>query len=77
MKTNNCTCDTFQLLDRILDSSKRVQEAACSAFATLEEEACMELVPYLPEILNTLVRAFGKYQVGDVVVFFRSLLGNL
>lgn len=25
------------LLQRILDSNKRVQEAACSAFATLEE----------------------------------------
>ena len=29
-----------ELLKRILDPNKRVQEAACSAFATLEEEAC-------------------------------------
>ena len=36
-----------ELLKRVLDSNKRVQEAACSAFATLEEEACTELVPYL------------------------------
>lgn len=34
-----------------------------SAFATLEEEACTELVPYLGFILQTLVFAFGKYQV--------------
>ena len=34
-----------------------------SAFATLEEEACTELVPYLGFILETLVFAFGKYQV--------------
>lgn len=34
-----------------------------SAFATLEEEACTELVPYLGYILQTLVFAFGKYQV--------------
>ena len=27
-----------ELLKRILDTNKRVQEAACSAFATLEEE---------------------------------------
>ena len=47
----------------MLDSNKRVQEAACSAFATLEEEACTELVPYLGFILETLVFAFGKYQV--------------
>ena len=40
-----------------------MQEAACSAFATLEEEACTELVPYLGFILETLVYAFGKYQV--------------
>jgi len=46
-----------------LDSNKRVQEAACSAFATLEEEATTELVPYLGFILETLVFAFSKYQV--------------
>ncbi|KXJ19205.1 Transportin-1 [Exaiptasia diaphana] len=51
-----------ELLKRILDSNKRVQEAACSAFATLEEEACTELVPYLGFILETLVFAFNKYQ---------------
>ena len=56
-----------ELLKRILDGNKRVQEAACSAFATLEEEACTELVPYLGFILETLVYAFGKYQVGNVV----------
>jgi len=54
-----------QLLKRILDPNKRVQEAACSAFATLEEEACTELVPYLGFILETLVYAFGKYQVSQ------------
>ena len=42
------------------------QEAACSAFATLEEEACTELVPYLGFILETLVFAFNKYQVNLV-----------
>lgn len=50
-----------ELLKRVLDSNKRVQEAACSAFATLEEEACTELVPYLGFILETLVFAFGEY----------------
>ena len=49
-----------ELLKRILDGNKRVQEAACSAFATLEEEACTELVPYLGFILETLVFAFGE-----------------
>lgn len=53
----------MKLLKRVLDANKRVQEAACSAFATLEEEACTELVPYLGFILETLVYAFNKYQV--------------
>ena len=56
-------CFLLQLLKRVLDGNKRVQEAACSAFATLEEEACTELVPYLGFILETLVFAFSKYQV--------------
>jgi hypothetical protein len=38
------------LLRCILDSNKRVQEAACSAFATLEEvlnrSPCASVVPY-------------------------------
>jgi transportin-1 len=52
-----------KLLKRILDHNKRVQEAACSAFATLEEEASLELIKYLPQILDTFVAAFKKYQV--------------
>lgn len=50
------------LLKCILDNNKRVQEAACSAFATLAEGAGLELVPYLDQILTTLVQAFDKYQ---------------
>ncbi|OUC41876.1 HEAT repeat protein, partial [Trichinella nativa] len=46
-----------ELLGRLLDVNKRVQEAACSAFATLEEEANFELVPYLNEVVQTLCAA--------------------
>lgn len=67
----------FQLLARILDGSKRVQEAACSAFATLEEEANLELVPYLPEILATLVEAFNRYQVAVLCLDFANLCRNV
>ncbi|GJX83977.1 GH3 family protein [Tanacetum coccineum] len=39
------------------------EEAACSAFATLEEEAANELAPLLEIILqHHLMCAFGKYQ---------------
>jgi len=65
-----------ELLKRILDTNKRVQEAACSAFATLEEEACTELVPYLGFILETLVFAFSKYQV-SFLKFFESFFENV
>ncbi|KAK7895875.1 hypothetical protein WMY93_021200 [Mugilogobius chulae] len=62
-----------ELLQRILDSNKRVQEAACSAFATLEEEACTELVPYLAFILDTLVFAFNKYQHKNLLILYDAI----
>ena len=62
-----------ELLKRILDSNKRVQEAACSAFATLEEEACTELVPYLSFILETLVFAFQKYQHKNLLILYDAI----
>uniref|UniRef100_A0AAY4APB4 Transportin-1 n=1 Tax=Denticeps clupeoides TaxID=299321 RepID=A0AAY4APB4_9TELE len=62
-----------ELLKRILDGNKRVQEAACSAFATLEEEACTELVPYLAYILDTLVFAFSKYQHKNLLILYDAI----
>lgn len=63
----------FQLLGRILDPNKRVQEAACSAFATLEEEACTELVPYLGDILSVLVTAFKRYQAKNLLMLYDAI----
>ncbi|XP_046751407.1 transportin-1 [Diprion similis] len=62
-----------ELLKRVLDGNKRVQEAACSAFATLEEEASTELVPYLGFILETLVFAFGKYQHKNLLILYDAI----
>uniref|UniRef100_A0A915KY87 Transportin-1 n=1 Tax=Romanomermis culicivorax TaxID=13658 RepID=A0A915KY87_ROMCU len=62
-----------ELLKRILDHNKRVQEAACSSFATFEEEACMELVPYLHIILETLVAAFSKYQAKNLLILYDAV----
>uniref|UniRef100_T1JGX6 Importin N-terminal domain-containing protein n=1 Tax=Strigamia maritima TaxID=126957 RepID=T1JGX6_STRMM len=62
-----------ELLKRVLDANKRVQEAACSAFATLEEEACTELVPYLGFILETLVFAFNKYQHKNLLILYDAI----
>jgi len=62
-----------ELLKKVLDGNKRVQEAACSAFATLEEEACTELVPYLGFILETLVFAFSKYQHKNLLILYDAI----
>ncbi|UYV65623.1 TNPO1 [Cordylochernes scorpioides] len=53
-----------ELLKRILDANKRVQEAACSAFATLEEEACTELhknLLILYDAIGTLADSVGHH----------------
>ena len=44
-----------------------------SAFATLEEEACTELVPYLGFILQTLVYAFKKYQHKNLLILYDAI----
>ncbi|KAL1924807.1 uncharacterized protein VTP21DRAFT_4461 [Calcarisporiella thermophila] len=61
------------LLRMILDNNKRVQEAGCSAFATLEEEALEKLVPYLDPILRTLVFAFNKYQHKNLLILYDAI----
>lgn len=62
-----------QLLSTTCDSNKRVQEAGCSAFATLEEIAGEELVPYLPVILPTLVSAFDRYQQKNLLILYDAI----
>ncbi|KAE8267860.1 hypothetical protein A4X09_0g4478 [Tilletia walkeri] len=61
------------LLGMVLDGNKRVQEAGCSAFATLEEEAGTELTPVLGPILSTLVRAFEKYQRKNLLILYDAI----
>ncbi|KAF8105268.1 hypothetical protein N665_0160s0004 [Sinapis alba] len=61
------------LLRRLLDSNKRVQEAACSAFATVEEDAAEELVPHLEVILQHLMCAFGKYQRRNLRIVYDAI----
>lgn len=61
------------LLAMVLDNNKRVQEAGCSAFATLEEEAGPVLVPYLPPVLRTLVAAFDKYHRRNMLILYDAV----
>lgn len=61
------------LLEAVLDDNKRVQEAACSALATLEEEAGSELIPYLEPIIRTLGKAFEKYQSKNTIILYDAV----
>jgi transportin-1 len=60
----------------VLDNNKRVQEAGCSTFATLEEDAGPELAPYLEPVLRNLVLAFDKYQHKNMLIL-TTLLARL
>ncbi|PSR72701.1 hypothetical protein PHLCEN_2v11396 [Hermanssonia centrifuga] len=61
------------LLRMVLDSNKRVQEAGCSAFATLEEDAGPELAPYLEPVLRNLVIAFERYQHKNMLILYDAV----
>ena len=61
------------LLASILDSNKKVQEAACSAFATFEEEAGARLSSHLPRILQFLMHAFSKYQQKNMLILYDAI----
>lgn len=61
------------LLQCVLDDNKRVQEAACSSFATIAEAAGVELVPHLDQIVMTLVRAFDKYQHKNLLNLYDAI----
>lgn len=70
--SRQCSC-FLQLLRRILDSNKKVQEAGCSAFATLEEEAGTLLTPHLEIIVKSLVLAFRKYQSKNLLILYDAI----
>lgn len=57
----------------LLDNNKKVQEAGCSAFAVLEEEAGPELEPFLQPILQNLVFAFAKYQKKNLLILYDAI----
>jgi len=63
----------FGLLGCIGDPNKKVQEASCSALATLEEEAGSRVIPYIGPILNALFSAFERYQARNVVLLYDAI----
>ncbi|TNN34907.1 Transportin-2 [Liparis tanakae] len=65
------------LVQCLSDKKALVRSITCwtlsRAFATLEEEACTELVPYLAFILDTLVFAFSKYQHKNLLILYDAI----
>ncbi|KAL8833358.1 MAG: hypothetical protein Q9170_004311 [Blastenia crenularia] len=58
------------ILSRMLDGNKRVQEAAASAFANLEEKATRRLTPYCGPIIRQFVQCFGKYKDRNMFILY-------
>lgn len=58
------------ILRRMLDNNKKVQEAAASAFASLEEKSDANLIPYCEPILQQFVQCFGKYKYRNMYILY-------
>ncbi|KAL8971126.1 MAG: hypothetical protein Q9183_001204 [Haloplaca sp. 2 TL-2023] len=58
------------ILQKMLDKNKRVQEAAASAFANLEETAKKTLEPYCGPIIRQFVQCFGKYKDRNMFILY-------
>lgn len=58
------------ILTRMLDNNKKVQEAAASAFASLEEKSDDNLIPYCEPILRQFVQCFGKYKDRNMYILY-------
>lgn len=58
------------ILRRMLDNNKKVQEAAASAFASLEEKSDASLIPYCEPILRQFVECFKKYKDRNMYILY-------
>lgn len=63
----------FGLLKRLLDSNRRVQESACTAFIILGESASTRLVPYIYPILTQTNGAFALYRRKNRLILYDAL----
>lgn len=68
------------LLRRMLDSTKSVQEAAASAFSSLEEASGKHLLPYTQVIISQFVQCFNVYKDKNMYILYdcvQTLAENL
>ncbi|KAL1900210.1 hypothetical protein Sste5346_002520 [Sporothrix stenoceras] len=57
-------------LTKMLDKNKKVQEAAASAMATLEEKAGKKLEPYAGPIIKQYIKCFEKYKDRNMYILY-------
>ena len=62
-----------ELQRRMLDTNKKVQEAACTAFAFFAVASGNRLVPYLAPILENVMFAFKRYQLRNRFFLFEVI----
>ena len=55
---------------RCLDNNKRVQEAAVSALAVLEETTGPAIEPFIGSIVQVVVACFAKYKAKNLLILF-------
>ncbi|KAJ4373183.1 hypothetical protein N0V83_003475 [Neocucurbitaria cava] len=58
------------ILKKMLDPNKKVQEAAASAFANLEEKANTELTGYCGAIVHQFVQCFAMYKDRNMFILY-------
>ncbi|CAO2652383.1 Nn.00g006660.m01.CDS01 [Neocucurbitaria sp. VM-36] len=58
------------ILKKMLDTNKKVQEAAASAFANLEEKANTELTEYCAAIVRQFVQCFAMYKDRNMFILY-------
>ncbi len=58
------------ILQKMLDSNKKVQEAGASAFANVEERAGKALIPYTEPIVKQFVICFQKYKDRNMYILY-------
>ncbi|KAL1994032.1 hypothetical protein VTN49DRAFT_2701 [Thermomyces lanuginosus] len=61
------------LLQRMLDRNKKVQEAAVSAFTSLEDKADTNLIPYVEPILRRFVECFARYKERNMAILYDAV----
>lgn len=61
------------LLQRMLDSNKKVQEAGASSFASLEEKSGNKLIPYVEPILRQFTECFRRYKDKNMYILYDCL----